>query len=83
MSRKQSRVRVRLYRQEIRRRSKHDACLRLVPSARIPALPLLGGLSKVLWVPLDLQEKCSCYSWVSSFQAIPSLPAPSCLLRSL
>lgn len=58
-------------------------CLRLVPSARIPALPLLGGLSKVLWVPLDLQEKCSCYSWVSSFQAIPSLPAPSCLLRSL
>lgn len=58
-------------------------CLRLVPSARIPALPLLGGLSKVLWVPLDLQEKCSCYSWVSSFQAIPSLPAPSRLLRSL
>lgn len=58
-------------------------CLRLVPSTRIPALPLLGGLSKVLWVPLDLQEKCSCYSWVSSFEAIRSSPAPSRLLRSL
>lgn len=34
----------------------HVMCLRLVPSAGIPALPLLGGLSKVLWVPLDLQE---------------------------
>lgn len=30
----------------------------LVPPARIPALPLRGGLFKVLWVPPGVQEQC-------------------------
>lgn len=48
----------------------------LVPPARIPALPVLGGLSKVLWVPPGMQEKCRSRRGASS-----SSPLRSPLLR--
>lgn len=48
----------------------------LVPPARIPALPVLGGLSKVLWVPPGRQETCH-----SRLGASSSPPLCSPLLR--
>lgn len=45
----------------------------LAPPARIPALPLLGDLSKVLWVPPGVQEQCHSRHGASS---PPTLRSP-------
>lgn len=52
-----------------------NASPRLVPSARIPAPPLLSGLSKVLrGVPRAGREECYCHIHVSSASSCPIHP---------
>lgn len=48
------------------------------PPARTPALPSMGGLSKVLWVPPGLQEKCHSRGGASSSPTLCRPLSASC-----